>query len=79
MSDFLSDYLHKIAEAEIISHELVCHCLALCQAPLPIPQNFSLTTNPKESLLLNAFPFLLFLHLLPIPVEALSIKAAQLA
>lgn len=29
VSDFLSDYLHKIAEAEIISHELVRHHLAL--------------------------------------------------
>ena len=35
VSDFLSDYLHKIAEAEIISHELVRHRRALCSKPHP--------------------------------------------
>lgn len=49
VSDFLSDYLHKIAEAEIISHELVCHHLALCLAPIYLRISFQ-STNPKETL-----------------------------
>lgn len=50
VSDFLSDYLHKIAEAEIISHELVCHRLALCLAP-----HLMIVVNLEETLH-NTFP-----------------------
>lgn len=70
VSDFLSDYLHKIAEAEIISHELVCHrtlSIFCCM-------------NPAETLHTTIPPsFLVVLHLLPVAVHSLGIQAAQLA